>query len=75
MLRISRGLLGRILQSHLRGTGDLMDLTALARATVFISSQSKAGLAQAEVEMDKLEQAGQLVNSLVIRNSYCIESQ
>jgi hypothetical protein len=52
-----------------------MDLTALARATVFISSQSEAGLAQAEVEMDKLEQAGQLFNSLVIRNSYRIESQ
>jgi hypothetical protein len=28
-----------------------MDLTALARATVFISSQSKAGLAQAEVDL------------------------
>ena len=27
-----------------------MDLTALARATVFISSQSKVGLAQAEVD-------------------------
>ena len=51
MLRISRGLLGRILESHLRGTGDLMDLTALARATVFISSQSKAGLAQDEVDL------------------------
>jgi hypothetical protein len=27
-----------------------MDLTALARATVFISSQPKVGLAQAEVD-------------------------
>jgi hypothetical protein len=28
-----------------------MDLTALARTTVFISSQSKAGLAQAEGDL------------------------
>jgi len=28
-----------------------MDLTALARATVFISSQSKAGLPQADVDL------------------------
>jgi hypothetical protein len=28
-----------------------MDLTALARATLFISSQSKAGLVQAEVDL------------------------
>jgi len=42
MLRISRGLLGRILQSHLRGTGDLMDLTVLARTTAFTISATAA---------------------------------